>query len=86
MTANPSFSVVTEIEPALLSSEQAAAYLSVAPRTMNISRTRGILLGHPAPKHIKMGRKLTVYKKSTLDAWIAQFPEHQSSSNRGSVK
>ena len=76
---------IIEIEPVLLSSEKAADYLSVAPRTLNISRTRGLLLGLPAPKHLKIGGKWTAYKKSTLDAWIAQIPEYRSSSERRSA-
>jgi len=41
------------------------------------SRSTGQLWGYPAPRFIKAKRKV-LYRKSDLDAFIAQLPQYQN--------
>lgn len=53
--------------PDLLNDPQAAAYLSVEPRTLRLWRqTRGL-------PHLKITAKVVRYRRTDLDRWLAGF-------------
>ena len=61
----------------LLAPKAAAEYLGYSEAYLRSARTNGILAGVKPPAHIKRG-KFVFFKKSTLDAWLAQFEEQES--------
>lgn len=63
----------------LLNNNESAAYLNVAPFTLRNSRSTGILLGKPAPRFRKRGRKV-IYERTELDRYNDQFPQLQNTS------
>jgi hypothetical protein len=70
-----------ELYDSLVSNSEAAKVVSASSETMKISRCTGYLFGLPAPKHLKFGRTVR-YKKSTLQAWLDQFEEQSSTSEK----
>jgi len=58
----------------LLDNAEAAKLLKCSPHTLRTSRHHGLLLGVPAPKHLKMGRAVR-YRRQTLLEWLSQFEE-----------
>lgn len=56
----------------LLSSKDAAAYLSVSDSTLRKSRVYGTLCGLTAPHHFKMGT-IVRYDRDQLDEWLSQL-------------
>lgn len=51
--------------PALMTQDQAAAYLAVAPRTLEHWRLKG-----GGPKFVRMSGRAIRYRKADIDAWI----------------
>jgi len=64
---------------ALLKNNAAADLISCAHTTLKLSRCTGQLFGVKAPEYIKRGRSV-VYRKSTLEKWLAQFVERPNTS------
>lgn len=60
-----------------LNDYEAAAFLNVSPFTLRKSRTTGVLLGKPAPKHRKRGRKVDT-SRAECEKYNAQFPEFEN--------
>ncbi len=58
--------------PQRLSEAQASLYLGFAQATLRKSRATGELGGVPAPKYLKLGRRV-FYPLAELDAWLSQF-------------
>jgi len=56
----------------LLTSVEAAKYLSYSEQTLRMSRSTGKLSGVKAPKFIKLGVKSVRYTQEDLDNWIAE--------------
>ena len=52
--------------PALLTTVEAAAHLSVAPSTLAHWRSRG----EPHPPAVRLGRRTLRYRVTDLDAWL----------------
>lgn len=61
----------------LLTSPEAASLLGVGARTLDNSRTSGILLGQKAPQFIKYGRFVR-YEQLELAKWQQQFKSFSS--------
>lgn len=61
----------------LLTNPEAAEFLGVGARTLDNSRTSGILLGQKAPQYIKYGRFVR-YEQKTLIEWQEQFQKCHS--------
>lgn len=64
----------------LYTSREASLYLKINNGTkdgLKKSRSTGDLWGHPAPTLMKAKRKV-LYRKSDLDAFLAQIPEFRS--------
>ncbi|AYA64777.1 hypothetical protein [Alteromonas sp. RKMC-009] len=53
----------------LLSNNEAATALNIAPITLRISRSTGSLLGVPAPKHIKFAKAVR-YRLKDIQEWL----------------
>jgi len=65
---------------------EAARYLGVSPNQLRLSRHTGELFkGYPTPAYIKVGKAVR-YHKSTLDKWIGDLPEFQSTAEYQSAK
>ena len=64
--------------PHLLSTEDAANYLSVASNSLRRSRWSGILCSLGAPSFIKLGPKAVRYDKDVLDDWLADCSTYSS--------
>jgi len=63
----------------LLKNNSAADLVNCAHTTLKLSRCTGQLFGVKAPEYIKRGRSV-VYRKSTLEKWLAQFVERPNTS------
>lgn len=63
----------------LLNDVQAASIIGTTGASLKQSRYTGLLFGKPAQKFLKMG-KSAKYKLSTLQAFVDQFSEFQSTS------
>lgn len=61
----------------LLKEKDAAKVLGTTPSTLKFSRHSGILFGHPAPKHLKMGRSIR-YRLASLTSFLDQFQERRN--------
>jgi hypothetical protein len=61
----------------LLTQTAAAEYLGYSETYLRAARTKGILAGVKPPAHIKRG-KFVFFKRTTLDAWLAQFEEREN--------
>jgi len=57
--------------------DEAAAFINVSPRTLRKSRVTGKLLGKPAPKFRKRGRKVDTAREE-LEKFNAQFSEYEN--------
>jgi len=68
-----------------LSTEQAAELLDCAKQTVYQSRTSGKLFGLKAPRFIKKGRQV-FYRQSTLEKFISQFKEYDSTAQYETAK
>jgi len=69
----------------LLTTYEASAALKVNDGSkdgLRKSRNTGQLWGYPAPKFIKAKRKV-LYRKSELDAFLAQIPTYQNNAQVG---
>ena len=65
--------------PAILSTQRAAAYLGTTVGMLTLSRHTGELFkGVPGPKFIKLGARTVRYLRKDLDAWIAQHHRYTS--------
>lgn len=63
------------LEVTLLTEKVAAAYISVSPSVLKLSRHTGYLFkGVDAPRHIRLGRAIR-YSKQSLDLWVSSLPE-----------
>ena len=62
----------------LFTSKEAANYLGYPENTLRVSRMSGFLSGHPAPLHIKIGKKTIRYKRDELDKWINGLVENNN--------
>jgi len=60
-----------------LNDPEASALLNVAERTLRKSRVTGVLLGKPAPKFRKRGRKVDTAREE-LEKFNAQFSEYEN--------
>ena len=60
-----------------LNETQAAAFLGFQPSTIRKSRSTGLLAGVPAPRYLKLGKRV-LYQVSVLNDWLGQFPEIQN--------
>jgi predicted DNA-binding transcriptional regulator AlpA len=58
----------------LLTTKEVALKLKINPMTVNRSRNTGVLLGHPAPSFISLGRSIR-YKENVINAWIIKLEE-----------
>ena len=58
----------------LLTTNDVAERLQVNPDLVIRSRVSGLLLGSPAPKHLKMGRAVR-YEVEAIDEFINSFKE-----------
>lgn len=67
------------VEPIMLTSRQAAIFLSCALPTITNARYTGLLCGVAAPAYIKRGKSI-FYKRETLEKWNGQFEEQASTS------
>jgi len=56
----------------LLTTEDVAYELRISPVTVKMSRCSGVLLGHPAPPFIKLGRCIR-YRRNDLSDWLDQI-------------
>lgn len=65
----------------LFDTTKAANFLGITPNTLKQSRHTGGLFNCPAPKFLKMGRTVR-YRLSTLETYLAQFPELANTSER----
>lgn len=72
---------VNELESnrAILDNREAAHHLNLSPKTLNNSRTTGLLCGVKAPPFKKLGKAVR-YDRAALDEWLAQFKEQTSTS------
>ena len=62
------------MQPALLTTEQVAAYTGIAVGTLNNNRSKGTIGGQtPLPPFIRIGDKV-MYAKKDVDCWIAERP------------
>jgi len=83
----PVISKPTEVKPPLCQHENetylkngpSAEFINCAHQTLKLSRHTGLLFGVKAPEYIKRGRSI-VYRKSTLEKWLAQFVERPNTS------
>lgn len=64
---------------AILDNREAAHHLNLSPKTLNNSRTSGLLCGVKAPPFKKLGKAVR-YERAALDEWLAQFKEQTSTS------
>jgi hypothetical protein len=69
-----------EARPRRLTNQQAAEHIGCAERTLENSRSTGMLAGVPAPAFMKIGKKIVRYERETLDAWLLQFSERATPS------
>lgn len=53
----------------LLRTDEAADVLSVSTSLLSTSRREGVMLGHPAPAHVKIGPAIR-YRLSDVRAWL----------------
>jgi len=65
----------------LFNTYEAAAFLAIEPMTLKQSRHTGELFNRRAPKFLKMGRTVR-YRLSTLETYLAQFPELANTAQR----
>mgnify|MGYP003634448906 CR=1 FL=1 len=65
----------------LLSNRNAASIVGTTPDALKGARCTGLLFGIPAPSFIRIGRTIR-YKESTLQAWLDQFEEQTSTSEK----
>ncbi len=71
---------------AVLRHTEAACYLGVSPGHLRVSRHTGELFkGVATPAYLKVGHAVR-YRKSTLDSWLADLPESQSTADYQSAK
>ena len=61
---------------------QAADFLGCASSTVKKSRVTGQLFGSPAPKFMKLNRRV-VYTHADLEAWLDQFHTHRNTAEYG---
>ena len=65
---------------------EAARYLGVSPNQLRLSRHTGELFkGVATPAYLKIGNAVR-YRKSTLESWLADLPEFQSTADYQSSK
>ena len=65
---------------------EAAKYLGVSPGQLRLSRHTGELFkGVSTPAYLKVGYAVR-YRKSTLERWLADLPEFQSTADYHSTK
>ncbi len=70
----------------LLRPDEAAKYLGVSPGQLRLSRHTGELFKHVStPAYLKLGYAVR-YRKSTLESWLADLPEFQSTADYQSSK
>ncbi len=70
----------------LLRHNEAARYLGVSPGHLRVSRHTGELFkGVATPAYLKIGNAVR-YRKSTLESWLADLPEFQSTADYQSSK
>ena len=67
-----------------LNDPEASAFLNVAEPTLRKSRVTGVLLGFPAPKFRKRGRKVDT-SRVECEKFNAQFSEYQNTSQSKGV-
>ena len=66
---------------ALFTTHEAARYLGVTMAKLRNSRYTGELYKNvPTPRYHKVGRSV-MYRKATLDAWLASLPEFASTAD-----
>lgn len=69
--------VKRELNPAVLTTQEAASYICSSKSELDMARVTGNLSGRVPPKFFRIGRSVR-YRIADLDAWLEEQPSYRT--------